>query len=371
MSDIEHNGLPAVTASVNGRQAPAGDRSRIKVFVMASGGLDSTLVLRIMKDQGLDVTGVYFYTGFCTVENRRRIGGRRAERGSTRNEGLRAGADVGVPIELIDKSEAYRRMVVSPKHGYGANANPCIDCRIFMLLDTKRLMEERGGHFIATGEVLGQRPFSQHYRALTEIDKEAGLEGRLLRPLSAKLLPVTVPEREGWVTREELYDISGRSRKPQMEMAERWGITEYPQPAGGCCQLTDPNYARKFHDTLSHKATRELTPDDVALLGLGRHIRLSESVKVIVGRDADENRVLEIYRRGRWSMTTESVVGPLTIVEGDPDLDMRLRIAAITASYSDGRDRTSVTIAARFDNGPEQRYDVAPARRVDVAPMLV
>ncbi len=347
------------------------DRSQIKVFVMASGGLDSTLVLRIMRDQGLDVTGVHFYTGFCTVENRRKIGGWRAEKGSTRNEGLRAGADVGVPIELIDKSEAYRRMVVNPKHGYGANANPCIDCRIFMLLETKRLMEERGGHFIATGEVLGQRPFSQHFRALTEIDKEVGLEGRILRPLSAKLMPETEAEKNGWVTREELYDISGRSRKPQLEMAAAWGIEEFPQPAGGCCQLTDPNYSRKFHDLLSHRADRELSHDDVALLGLGRHIRVADGVKVIVGRDADENRVLEIYRRGRWSMNAVGVVGPVTIIDGDPDLDLRLRAAAITASYSDGRDRPVVTVVARFDNGPEQFYDVAPAPRQEFTSMLV
>ncbi len=347
------------------------DRSRIKVFVMASGGLDSTLALRILKDQGLDVIGVYFYTGFCTVEARRKIGGKRIEGKSTRNEGLRAGADVEVPMRLIDKSEAYLRMVTHPKHGYGANANPCIDCRIFMLLETKRLMEEEGGHFIATGEVLGQRPFSQHFKALTEIDKEAGLEGMILRPLSAKLLPVTVPEQNGWVDREELYDISGRSRKVQMELAERWGIEEYPQPAGGCCQLTDPNFSRKFHDLLEHRDERVLSPDDVSLLGLGRHIRLAADVKMIVGRDADENRVLEIYRRGRWSFTAVGVVGPTTIVEGEPDLDARLRIASITAYYSDGRQQPTLTVSARFDNGPEQFYDVAPATRDEFAAQLV
>jgi hypothetical protein len=173
------------------------------------------------------------------------------------------------------------------------------------------------------------------------------------------------------VTREEMYGISGRSRKEQMALAEKWGIKEYPQPAGGCCSLTDPNFSRKFHDLLNHKPERVLSPDDVALLGLGRHIRMSHDVKIIVGRDADENRVLEIYRRGRWSMTAVGVVGPTTIVEGDPDLDMRLRIAGITAFYSDGRDLPVVTVSARFDNGPEQFYDVAPAPRQEFASMLV
>ncbi len=351
--------------------APPVERSAIKAFVMVSGGLDSTLVLKILKDQRLDVTGVHFYTGFCTVEKRRQIGGWRAEKGSIRNEALRAAADVGVPVELIDRAEAYRRMVTNPKHGYGANANPCIDCRILMLLETKRLMEERGGHFIATGEVLGQRPFSQHRRALTEIDKEADLQGLILRPLSAKLLPPTIPEERGWVTRDEMYDIGGRSRKPQMALAEAWGIKEYPQPAGGCCSLTDPNYGRKFHDLLTHRPTRELTADDVALLGLGRHIRLTDRVKVIVGRDADENRVLEIYRRGRWSFSPVGVVGPLTIAEGELDLDLRLRAAAITASYSDGRSFPTVTIAARFDNGPHETYDVTPASRHEMPALMV
>ncbi len=306
----------------------------IKAVALISGGLDSKLSAKIIKDMGIEVIGVNFYTGFCIVEQKRRLG-RKGKNGKIpQNEALKAASDLGIPIEIVDISEEYLKMVVNPKYGYGANVNPCIDCRIHMLREAKRIMEERGAHFVITGEVLGERPMSQNRKALDIVENESGLKGLLLRPLSAKLLPPTIPEINGWVDREKLYAIQGRSRKHQMRLAKEFEIGDYPQPAGGCCFLTDENYARRFRDLLAHK--KMLTRDDVILLSVGRHFRISEDLKIIVGRDEGENNLLERYKEGRYLFKVIGSPGPSTLAEGIIKNEEEKRIiATITARYSD------------------------------------
>ena len=276
-----------------------------------------------------------------------------------RNEGLRAGADLGIPIEVLDAGEAYLKMVLNPKHGYGAKANPCIDCRIFMIHGAAEYMREHGGHFVFTGEVLGQRPMSQHMQALRLIEKECGIEGYLLRPLSAKHLSPTQPEELGWVDREKLLGITGRSRKEQMAWSETWGISDYPQPAGGCCYLADENFARRFHDKKLHTNPEQIRRDEMILLKVGRHFRLSPRVKIIVARDQSENQFLSRFDMPGWRFEALDCGSPLTVVEGEPDPDLMVLIASITARYSDRRHEALVEVAARKD-GREERLLVPP-----------
>ncbi|MHB8417747.1 MAG: thiamine biosynthesis protein [Myxococcales bacterium] len=328
---------------------------------MLSGGLDSTLALKLMQSQGIDVKAINFYTGFCITETQRRLGGRARDGKIPRNEALRAGADLGVEVELVDISEGgYLDIVANPRYGYGANANPCVDCRIFMMARAREIMEREGADFVFTGEVLGQRPKSQRRDTLAIIEKQSGLAGRLLRPLSAKLLPPTIPEIEGKVDRERLLAISGRGRTPQMELADKLGVTDYPQPAGGCCFLTDESFGRKFHDLLDHRAVRQIAKDEIVLLATGRHFRLESAVKLVVGRTEGENLVLERYDDGtRWRLEATTHMGPLALVEGEPGFEGRVLASRIVARYGQGRSEPEVRV--RWRRGDEEdELSVAP-----------
>ena len=225
----------------------------MKAIALLSGGLDSTLAARVVMEQGVELEALNFVTVFCTCTNR----------GATCLASQKAVETLGIPLKVFNVSEEYLSVVKHPKHGYGRNMNPCIDCRIFMLMKTKTYMAESGASFIVTGEVLGQRPMSQRKDAMRLIEKEAGLEGLILRPLSAKVLQVTIPEKEGWVDREKLLRIQGRSRKPQIELAENYGIHDYPCPAGGCL-LTDPGFAKRMKDLMVNRPDFSL--NDVHLL---------------------------------------------------------------------------------------------------------
>jgi tRNA U34 2-thiouridine synthase MnmA/TrmU len=317
----------------------------IKAVGMLSGGLDSTVATALVKRQGVEVYGVNFSTGFC-LDDHRRAGARNRDREKPkRSEPLRAGADLDVPIEIIDISEPYREVVANPKHGYGSAMNPCIDCRAFMFRRAKAYMEEIGAQFVFSGEVLGQRPMSQHRRAMDVIARESGLEGFLVRPLSAKLLDPTEPEKRGWLDREKLGDISGRSRKKQMELAKEFGIEDFPQPAGGCCYLIDENYARKLRDLWEHKGERTYTLEEALLLKVGRHLRLSPSAKLIVGRDESENNFLRRYAAGRVALTARDAPGALALMEGVPAPGDMEAAAGVAAYYSDaGKDGSPVRV---------------------------
>jgi tRNA(Ile)-lysidine synthase TilS/MesJ len=364
-------------------QAAASAAAPAKAVGLMSGGLDSTLAARLLKEQGMEVVGLYFNTGFCTYDHRRAIGRRNEDPRRLRNHALQAGAAAQVEIRVIDVADEYLEMVKNPKHGYGNAANPCIDCRIFMLSKARAIADQEGAEIIFTGEVLGQRPMSQHLDSLKLIERETALQGRLLRPLSARRLGATAAEREGRVDRERLLDIKGRSRREQERLAGELGIDEYPQPSGGCCFLADRNFGERFHDLLAEEKTwgRRVGRDEIMMLKVARHFRLGPTVKAIVGRDEGENHFLERFRAERWRLTAVNDVGPVTLVTGSPDGAQIATAAAITARYGDGRERERVDVRAeRFgaaDPGiPEVPLETrmlaaAPARDGDLARLRV
>jgi tRNA-specific 2-thiouridylase len=319
-----------------------------KAIAMISGGLDSTLALALVKQQGIEVKAVNFYTGFCITETQRRKGGR-PDGTVPQNEALRAAADLEVDIEYVDISETgYLDLIVNPRYGYGSNANPCIDCRIFMMTKAREIMEREGASFVFTGEVLGQRPKSQKRDALRAVEKASGLVGRIVRPLSAKLLEPTIPEREGILDRSRLLDIHGRSRQRQIRLARELGIVEWPQPAGGCCYLTDESFSRKFFDILDARELageeRRIRKEDIVLLSTGRHFRLSKAAKLVVGRSEGENAILESYGEGRARLMARDLTGPVALVEGTTTWEERQLAARIVARYGKGRTLSRVDV---------------------------
>jgi len=324
---------------------------------LISGGLDSALAVKVLQEAGVEVRAIHFFTGFCVTGHHSRVG--RKDK-PVANDALQVAAELGVPVELRDISAEYMDIVLHPRYGYGSNMNPCIDCRIFMLRKAKDYMEEIRGDFVFTGEVLGQRPMSQMKPTLRLIEKNSGLEGKLLRPLSAKLLPPTEVEKQGLVDREKLLDIHGRSRKRQLELARKYGITSYSQPAGGCCFLTDEAYARKFRDLLAAVGEEGVTMDDVYILGVGRHFRISPQVKVVIGRDEVENKFLARYAPGHWAGRVEGFPGPLGIVFGEASEEELTTVASMLARYSDGKGEERLRVEMKRDDQVKV-MEVAPA----------
>jgi len=339
---------------------------KIKAVAMLSGGLDSSLAVKIVADQGVEVIGVNYNTGFCLTDHRRKMYGLGAQIDpqSVRSTALAAGAKWGLPVEIIDISDEYLQILTKPRYGYGSAINPCIDCRIFMQKKTKEYMEKVGARFIITGEVVGQRPMTQMRKTLKLIEKESGCEGLILRPLSGKLLEPTVAEINGWVEREKLYDFNGRSRKPQIRLAKEIGLEEYPQPAGGCCFLTDKNYARRMQDLFRHSDEKIVTTDQVMLLKVGRHFRINEKTKIIVGRDEAENLFLEKITGKLPRLNCCDVQGPLTLIEGSVEEETIRTAARITARYSDAGMSEPVEVRVEFPNESTRTLKVQP---MDVA----
>lgn len=305
----------------------------MKAIALLSGGLDSTLAARLILDQGIDLEAINFITLFCTCTSKE----------SSCLASQKAVERLKIPLKIFNVSQEFLEVVRHPKHGYGSNLNPCIDCRIFMLRKAKAYMEASGASFIVTGEVLGQRPMSQRRETMRLIEKEAGLEGFILRPLSAKFLPITIPEREGWVDREKLLNIQGRSRKTQIQLAEQLGIREYPCPAGGCL-LTDPGFSKRLKDLMTHHP--EFTLHDVHLLKFGRHFRLSPEVKLIVGRNEEENQKIRTFaQKGDVLLKLSSLPGPLSLLRGKSKPDEIEKAAAITVRYSKGKGKRQVEVS--------------------------
>ncbi len=315
-----------------------------KALALISGGLDSMLAAGLIQRQGIDVHGINFFTGFC-VEGHTHAIRKRDRRREKRNNALWVAEQLGIKLHLADVVDEYKDVVINPKHGYGANLNPCLDCKIFMVHKALDWIHERGFDFIITGEVVGQRPMSQRKRTMPVIARESGADDLLLRPLSARNLPPTLPEREGWVDREQLKDFHGRSRKPQMALAREFGIEDYAQPAGGCCFLTDQTYSVKLRDLWDNRSRREYELDDIMLLKVGRHIRPSAAFKLIIAREEGENNFLAGYKRQLQSIKTVSHAGPLALIEGEPLDDEQLELAcAITARFGKGRDAERVEL---------------------------
>ncbi len=286
-----------------------------RAVLLLSGGLDSTLAAKMMADQGIELFALHFTSPFCTCS---RGAGKPGEdgpaTGGCRSQARIVADRMGIPIRTVSKGSEYVEIVRNPRHGRGSGMNPCIDCRIFTLRKAKAYMEEIGASFLVTGEVVGQRPMSQRVDALRVIEKHSGTAGLVLRPLSAKHCEPTVPEREGWVDRERLLDIVGRSRKEQIRLAREWDVVDYPCPAGGCL-LTDKTFSLKVRDLLDHRPAPDAV--DLNLLKVGRHFRLEDGAKVIVARDEAENRRLEALCRGRLPVyIADGFSGPSVAIDG-------------------------------------------------------
>ncbi len=294
-----------------------------KVVALLSGGLDSQLAVRMMQEQGFDVSAVAIKTPFCDFDCGRGCGFEIRERAD----------DLNVNLKTVYLGDEYIEMLKHPKHGIGAGFNPCVDCRTMMFNAAKKHMEEIGAEFIISGEVLGQRPMSQHAPALELIEKDSGLKGKILRPLSGALLPETDAEKEGLIKRENLGMIRGRTRKKQFEMAKKYGI-ENPPNAGGGCLLTEPTFGIKAKDLFNH--IENPTINDVDLLKIGRHFRLDEKTKLVVGRNKEENEMIKaIALPNDILLESRDYMGPVSILRGDNAKDHVGFASSITLRYSD------------------------------------
>ncbi|HSA76839.1 MAG TPA: tRNA (5-methylaminomethyl-2-thiouridylate)-methyltransferase [Nitrosarchaeum sp.] len=294
-----------------------------KVVALLSGGLDSQLAVRMMQEQGFEVSAVAIKTPFCDFDCGRGCGFEIRERAD----------DLNVNLKTVYLGDEYIEMLKHPKHGIGAGFNPCVDCRTMMFDAAKKHMEEIGAEFIISGEVLGQRPMSQHAPSLRTIEKDSGLIGKIVRPLSAGLLPETDPEKNGLIKRENLGMIKGRTRRAQLEMAKKYGI-ENPPNAGGGCLLTDPTFGLRAKDLFSHTETP--TINDIDLLKVGRHFRFDEQTKFVVGRNKDENEMIKaIALPDDILLQARDYMGPVSILRGK-NADMHVKFASsITLRYSD------------------------------------
>jgi tRNA-specific 2-thiouridylase len=290
----------------------------MKALALLSGGLDSIVATKLILDQSIEVVALNFILPF--VAEKKDYAGEVAKR-------------FGIPLVRVEAGEEYLDIVRNPKYRYGSGMNPCIDCRIYMLREAKRIAKEVGADFIFTGDVLGERPMSQHRKALELEEKEAGLEGMVLRPLSAKLLPETIPEQKGWVDRSKLLDIKGKSRKPQIALAKEFGLQDdYPSPSGGCL-LTYKEFASKVMDLFEHK--ERVSMREVRLLKIGRHFRVAAS-KIIVGRNEAENKLLlELTSPEDYVFEVPGYGSPITILEGAKSKKAIELAAKLTARYSD------------------------------------
>ena len=333
----------------------------VKAIALLSGGLDSTLAVKMMLDQGIEVVALNFMTPFCNCT---------ARTSSCKHEALRVAREFGIPIRVRYKGMDYLKIVENPKHGYGRGLNPCIDCRIFMHRQARELMEEEGARFIVTGEVLGQRPMSQRRPVLKLIERESGTEGLVLRPLSAHLFEPTVAEREGWVDRSKLLAIRGRSRREQMRLAEELGVTDYPCPAGGCL-LTDPEFAARLKDLFENKPGYDLR--DVRLLRTGRHFRIRPGLKVVVGRNQAENQGLERgLTEGDRILKGADFAGPHALLRDEPSEDDLRTVGRILLRYAHrerglvevrrGDERFTVAVEGPFSDEELARMRIAAQR---------
>lgn len=323
---------------------------QVKALALFSGGLDSALSAKVILDQGVQVEAVHFINAF--------LAGRKGKTNIECSLQKRQASQLGIKLHILDISKAHLEMVQSPVYGYGSHMNPCIDCRILMLKEARSYMQTHGFSFLISGEVLGQRPMSQRRDALNIIDRNADVKGLVLRPLSAKLFNPSVAEEAGWVDRDKLFAFSGRSRKPQLALAEKLGIKEYSTPAGGCL-LTEAEFSRRFKDLLAQGAPGL---NEVQLLKVGRHFRYPDLGKIIVGRDEQENGYLANLAEDRDILfKMRDFSGPLTVAcpvrnqrffngarqeaNGNNSTDSKPLIeaaAALTARYGRGKDNEKV-----------------------------
>ena len=313
-----------------------------KALALISGGLDSTLAAKLIQMQGIEVIGVCFASAFFGSKNAEKMA-----------------AQIDMPLIVVDFTEEHLKMTKDPKHGYGKNMNPCIDCHAMMLNYAGKMLEEYGASFLITGEVLNQRPMSQNKKSLGIVQKESGFEDKILRPLCALNLPPTKMEIDGLVDRSKLLGISGKSRKQQIELARQWGIKDYPSPAGGC-MLTEPQFANRLRDLYSHDK-EAVEPMDIKLLRIGRHMRISPSTRLVCTRNESEYEPLMellkdeylIFDTADCSGSTVVLIPSRAGMLSDEDV---LFAASVAARYSKEREKDSVRVKFKKKNDSEYEY---------------
>ncbi len=318
-------------------------------IALFSGGLDSSLAILLILKQNIEVTALTFLTHFgCDI----------VDKSSCSADPYPVSEKFGFNVRLVHLGQKFVDMVINPEYGYGKNMNPCIDCRILMLREAKQYMDLVGADFIITGEVIGQRPKSQYRNSLNTVIRESNLKGYLVRPLSAKLLPETIPEQNGLLDRNLLEDISGRSRKRQMALAEEFGLEDYPSPAAGCL-LTDPAYSQRLKDLIDHAPKVDF--NDLNLLRVGRHFRLNEQAKIIVGRNEEENaKIVKYAKPGNIMLEALGTGSPISLLISSQNDEYIQKAAAITARYCDLKNEASVEITC-INNGASKKLKVTPA----------
>lgn len=289
----------------------------MKAIALFSGGLDSTLAMKLIIDQGIEVIACNINTGFGSTKDR-----------LTHMHNMCA--QVGAEFRSVDIRDEYiREVLFSPKYGYGKHFNPCIDCHAKMFEVAKRLMHEWGASFLISGEVLGQRPMSQNRESLDKVLNLSNCDGLLLRPLSAQSLEPTIAETQGWIDRNKLENIVGRNRERQMELAESFGLKDYEAPGGGCL-LTDEHFSRKIRDFISHDT---FTIEDIPTLKYGRQLRLPERAKLIIGRNAEENEILEAIENPKYLHVTTELIGPHSLISADASENDKILAAKLILAY--------------------------------------
>jgi tRNA U34 2-thiouridine synthase MnmA/TrmU len=329
-----------------------------KAVALLSGGLDSTLAVHLMRSLGIEVIALNFTTVFCRCNRK----------GSCKSEAKAVSDALGIPVKKLNITDSFLKLVKRPKYGYGKNMNPCIDCRINMFRMAGEFMREIGADFIVTGEVLGQRPMSQRREAMKIIEREAGVEGLVLRPLCAQHMPPTTPEKLGLVDRQKLLDFKGRGRKGQMQLADVFELKDYPCPSGGCL-LTDPMFAHRIRELFEHDIECDL--DDIQLLKFGRHYRLDDNTKAVVGRREEENHLVEHYARpGDALLMLADMMGPMCLVRGNLT-EENLRLAAgLVARSSKAKTLPSARVTIKL-NGQERVIDATPVDPAKAQELLI
>ncbi|MEW6102030.1 MAG: hypothetical protein AB1481_07060 [Candidatus Omnitrophota bacterium] len=333
----------------------------MKAIALISGGLDSTLAAQIVKDLGIELVAFNTVTPFCLCNKRDSSG---CSHGASR-----VASDLGLRLISLNVTDEILEIIKSPKHGYGSNMNPCIDCRILLFKKAKQVMQEEGAAFVITGEVLGQRPMSQRLHTMSLIEKESGLSGLVVRPLCAKCLEPTFAEKEGWINREKLLGISGRGRKEQFSLAEEFGINDYPCPSGGCL-LTDPEFAKRLKELIQHN---EFNLENIKLLKIGRHFRLAKKAKLIVGRNEQENEQLKnLAKDNDYLFMPLDIAGPTALGRGEFNDELIGFSCGIVTRYCDLNGNINAKINyLRFNDGEGKVFLSQPSKEEDIVSLRI
>ncbi len=321
----------------------------MKALALLSGGLDSILAVKVAQEAGIEVEGMHLLIPFIQAEKNQK----------SAQAAKSAAQQLGIKLHLVECDAAYLELIKNPTYGYGKRMNPCLDCRIYQFQKAGELMSQIGASFLITGEVFNQRPNSQRRDAMDITVRDAHLKGLILRPLSAKLLTPTIPEEKGWIDREKLLDIKGRSRNRQFALAQKYQITDFPAPTGGCL-VTYQEYSQKLADLLEHKG--ELSFRNVELLKHGRHLRLDPETKIIIGKNEKENLQLEaLANDSEYLLKATTLAGPITLYQGDYHQKLLELAGEITAGYAKGHETSPTTLVTLMKKGTViQEFQVRP-----------